>query len=115
MYDDTVIEGLVLIAPFLVVVVSSYYAYLMWARKLLTPATVGPQCPPIKIGTQRSTLLFADPKLSAPVDQRAGGSARTPAAAGKSSAVGDWLVPVIVWVIVIMMGLAIVGFLLGER
>jgi len=115
MHDDTVIDGLVRIAPFLVVVVSSCYAYLMCARKLLTPATVGPQCPPTKIGIQRSTALFSDPKLSAPVDQQAGGSGRTPAAASKSSAVGDWLVPVIVWVIVIMMGLAIVGFLLGER
>jgi hypothetical protein len=33
----------------------------------------------------------------------------------KSSVAGDWLAPVIVWFLVILMGLAIAGFLLGER
>lgn len=33
----------------------------------------------------------------------------------KSSLAGDWLAPLIVWFLVILMGLAIAGFLLGER
>jgi len=33
----------------------------------------------------------------------------------KLSMAGDWLAPVTVWLLVIMMGLAIAGFVLGER
>ena len=112
MRDDAVIEGLARIALFLVAV--SLYAYLVWARKLLTSLIAGPRYVPIVSGIQRSTL-FPVQKSSSQVDQRAGGIAGNALTKSRFSAAGDWLVPVIVWLLVILMALAIVGFLLGAR
>lgn len=112
MRDNSVIEGLVQIALFLAAV--SSYAYLVWWRKFLTSAMAGPQCVPSTCATQRSTLFLSTQKSASPVDQRVG-VAGSASPKSKFSAAGDWLVPVIVWVLVILMTLAIVGFLLGDR
>jgi hypothetical protein len=112
MRDDAVIEGLARIALFLAAV--SSYAYLMWGRKLLTSLIAGPHNPPIAAGIQRSTL-FSTQKSSSQIDQRGGGIAGKALTKSRFSVAGDWLVPVIVWLLVILMALAIVGFLLGAR
>jgi hypothetical protein len=113
MRDNGVIEGLVQIALFLAAV--SSYAYLMWRRKFLTSTVAGPRYVPSTYAIQRSTLFLSTQKSSSPVDQRGGGIAGSASPKSKFSAAGDWLVPVIVWVLVILMTLAIVGFLLGDR
>jgi hypothetical protein len=112
MLDNGVIEGLVQIALFLAAV--SSYAYLVWARKRLPSVAAGPRCLPGTYAIQRSTLFLSTQKSSSPVDQRLG-VAGSVSPKSKFSAAGDWLVPVIVWVLVILMTLAIVGFLLGDR
>jgi hypothetical protein len=112
MRDNGVIEGLVRIAFFLAAV--SSYAYLVWATKRLTSAIAGPQCVPGINAIQRSTLFLSTQKSSSPINQRVG-VAGSVSPKSKFSAAGDWLVPVIVWVLVILMTLAIVGFLLGDR
>jgi len=33
----------------------------------------------------------------------------------KLSLIGEWVAPIVVWVVVIALGLAIAGFLLGEK
>lgn len=113
MRDNGVIEGLVQIALFFAAV-SSYYAYLMWARKLLTEVMAGPPYAPSTNAIQRSTLFLSAQKSSSPINQRVG-VAGSVSPKSKFSAAGDWLVPVIVWVLVILMTMAIVGFLLGDR
>ncbi len=112
MRDSGAIEGLVRIALFLAGV--SSYAYLVWARKRLTSAMAGPRYVPGTNASQRSTLFLSTQKSSSPINQRVGVAGST-APKSKLSAAGDWLVPVIVWVLVILMTLAIVGFLLGDR
>ena len=111
MRDDGVIEGLVRIALFLAAV--SSYAYPVWARKRVTSAMVGPRYMS-GFRFQRSTLFLSTQKSSSPINQRVG-IARSVSPRNKFSAAGDWLVPVIVWVMVILMTMAIVGFLLGDR
>jgi hypothetical protein len=112
MRDNGVIEGLVRIALFLAAV--SSYAYLVWARKLLTSGMAGPRCVPGIDAIPRSTLFLSTQKSSSPINQRVG-VAGSVSPKSKFSTAGDWLVPVIVWVLVILMTLAIVGFLLGDR
>jgi len=112
MRDNAVIEGLVRIALFLAAV--SSYAYLVWARKLITSAIAGSPSALSQAGIQRSTLSLSTQKSSSPMNQRVG-IAGSASPKSKFSAAGDWLVPVIVWVLVILMTLAIVGFLLGDR
>ena len=112
MRDNRVIEGLVQTALFLAAVCS--YAYLVWARKLLTPAMAGPRYASGINAIQRSALFLSTQKSTSPADQRVG-IAGSASVKSKFSAAGDWLVPVIVWVLVILMTLAIVGFLLGDR
>ncbi len=107
-----VIEGLVQIALFLAA--ASSYAYLVWARKRVTPAMAGPRYMPGFKAIQRSILLLSTQKSSSPINEHAG-VAGSVSPKSKLSAAGDWLVPVIVWVLVILMTLAIVGFLLGDR
>ena len=112
MRDNGVIEGLVRIALFLAVV--SSYAYLVWARKFLTALAAGPRYALGVNAIQRSALVLSTQKSSFPMNQRVGVAGGV-SPKSKFSAVGDWLVPVIVWVLVILMTLAIVGFLLGDR
>ncbi len=112
MRDNGVIEGLVQIALFLAA--ASFCAYLVWARKLLTSVVVGPRYVPGANAIQRSSLFLSTEKSSSPINQRVGGAGSV-SPKSKFSAAGDWLVPVIVWVLVILMTLAIVGFLLGDR
>jgi len=111
MRENGVIEGLAQIALFLAAVCS--YAYLVWARKLLILAMTGRRYAPGINAIQRSTLFLSTQKSGSPA-QRVG-IAGSASAKSKFSAAGDWLVPVIVWVLVILMTLAIVGFLLGDR
>lgn len=111
MYDHTVIEGLAQIALFLAVV--SSYAYVVWAKKGHSLAVPSPPQPD-QTDPYLAKLFFASQEVSRPVGPQSGGAAGRPPQ-GKLAAAGDWLVPVIVWFLVIMMGVAIVGFLLGDK
>ncbi len=112
MRDNGVIEELVRIALFLAAV--SSYAYPVWARKRLTSAMGGPGYVPSANAIQRSTLFPSTQKSFSPAGRRIN-VARSVSPKSKFSATGDWLVPVIVWVMVTLMTMAIVGFLLGDR
>lgn len=120
MNESTVIQRLMLIASFLVSL--PYLAYVMWAKSRGTALALGqrllPQWPyfqyskPLALSDLRSAKgkqMLNTEGLGRPT---AGwhASAKT-----RSSAIGDWLAPLIVWFLVIAMAMAIVGFLLGER
>ena len=119
MKDYTVIQRLVPITSFLASL--SVYAYVVWAKKHRIAVMVGQWFLPHRPETQHWTKLFLAAIHFGKEDDTLGAAAsRKPAGNGKASenrlsVVGDWLAPIIVWVLVISMGLAIVGFLLGER
>ena len=112
MRDDTAIEGLLRIAFFFAAV--SSYVSMMWAKKLLTSPVAGPKFLASNTRIQHSTFHL-DQKPTYPIDERSGGVHGNGSTKDRLSAAGDWLVPVIVWALVILMTLAIVGFVLGDR
>jgi hypothetical protein len=116
---NTVIQSL-LVTSFLTCL--SAHAYVVWSRR--RPIAVGAGQAFQRLGTepQRWTALFLAAFHSEKEGSTPGaGVLRNPAGTGKAatknrlSMAGDWLAPIIVWILVILMGLAIVGFLLGER
>lgn len=119
MKDYTVIQRLVPVTSFLARL--SSYVRVVWTKRQ-RPAVITQ--PPLVLGPEtwhwKPFFLSAahpgrEDETPRPV------AMRTPAGTGKHvstsrfSAAGDWLAPIIVWALVILMGLAIVGFLLGER
>ena len=113
---NTVIQRLVLLASF-----AGLSSYLVWAKRRRIAAMAGPWFPPPGTETRRWTTLFRSTLHSGKDDTLVTGALREPVGNGKATArnkvsvAGDWLAPVIVWFLVISMGLAIVGFLIGER
>ena len=109
---ETVIEGVVRICFFLAAVCS--YAYIFWFEKLRAATVLGPQGQTNGIETKQENLVFATQQLTPPISRQAGGAGKS-STQTKMTAAGDWLVPLIVWVLVILMAAAIVGFLLGDK
>jgi len=110
---DTVILGAVRICFFLAAVCS--YVYIFWTGKPRRAAFLGPPSQPDGVERKQENLIFATQQLTPPVGRQAGGGAGKSSTPGKLAAAGDWLVPLVVWVLVILMTAAIVGFLLGGR
>jgi hypothetical protein len=113
---NTVIQKLSLLTYFFFTLFS-YYASMVWTRcriggipfQGLRPTGIQSQPP--------ATIFFT--AVSSEKDQPVGSGAsrRSPGspARTKFSVAGDWLAPALIWLLVISMGLAIAGFLLGEK
>lgn len=97
---------------FFFAVVSSYASMLSVSRRALLVA--GPPFLAQAMNAQLKTSLLSKQQFPSSFNLPTGNAPKTPVK-GKLSAAGDWLVPIIVWVLVIMMSAAIVGFLLGDR
>jgi hypothetical protein len=85
-----------------------------WRTSFASPAQSW-QSLSIQPESEATTFFRTVQQSRSPLGQRAGRMAEKPPDKGRLAVVADWLVPVIVWFLVIMMGLAIVGFLLGDR
>ncbi len=112
MFDASGIESLLLFALFFAVV--SSYAYLLFVRRRRISCFVNLPYRAKNTFNQKDHFMLSE-KASSPVNQHDGGRAGRGPARGRLSAAGDWLVPVIVWLLVTMMAMAIVSFLLGGR
>ena len=66
-------------------------------------------------GTLRIRKALEDATMKDVTHRRDDEVAPKASSTNKLSLVGDWLAPTLVWLLVITMGLAIVGFLLGNR
>ena len=116
--DPTVIQRLLFLVSFL----ASLYCYLCRVRvtRSRIAATIGPWFPPPESALQHQTTLFRS-TLHRECKTQGGGGVHKAGGGGKApsknrlSIAGDWLAPAIVWFLVIMMGMAVVSFLLGER
>lgn len=120
MNEYTVIQRLLLIASFLVSL--PYYAYAMWAKTGRTAFVFGQTLLPQLPDFQHSKPSALSDLHSAKEKQMLGTGGMGKPSSGwhasaktRSATIGDWLAPLIVWFLVITMGMAIVGFLLGER
>ena len=120
MNEYTVIQRLLLIASFLVSL--PYCAYVMWAKRGRTAFVLGQTPLPQWPDSQHSEPSALSDLHPAKEKQMLGSAGLGKPIAGwqpstrtRSAAIGDWLAPLIVWFLVIAMGMAIVGFLLGER
>jgi len=110
MADDTILRGLMQSALF-VASIFLLYEYTLWAKRCGSLISSTPELPPNKYAVENRGILFASQRLASPV----GSPGRKGASNAKWATLGDWIVPVIVWLLVIMMTLAIVAFLLGDR
>ena len=117
---NTAIQRLVLVASFLAGL--SSYAYVIWANRRRIAVMVGQRVLPRGTEIQHWATLFLSAVHSGKEDNMLGvGALRKPSINGRAptkdrlSIAGDWLAPIFVWLLVITMSLAIVGFLLGER
>jgi hypothetical protein len=117
----TVIQRLVLVTSFLASL-SSYYGYVAWANRRRMAGLPGQWFLPRRTENRDRTTIFLTAAHSGKEDHplRFGASRKSigngkDAPKNRLSVAGDWLAPVLVWFLVISMGLAIVGFLLGER
>lgn len=63
----------------------------------------------------RSTLHPGNERKPSGGGAHKGDDSGTSSSKKRWSVAGDWLAPAIVWILVIMMGIAIVSFLLGQR
>lgn len=116
--DPTVIQRSLFLVSFL----ASLSCYLCRVRvtRSLIPARMGPWFPPPGSELQHRTTLFRSSlHRECKTDgvggaHKAGGGGKAPSK-NRLSIAGDWLAPAIVWFLVIMMGMAVVSFLLGER
>ena len=120
MNEYTVIQRLMLMASFLVSL--PYCAYVVWPKRGHTAFVFGQTLLPQWPDFQHSKPSALSDLHSAKEKQMLGtGGVGKPIAGWqpstktRSAAIGDWLAPLIVWFLVIAMGMAIVGFLLGER
>jgi len=99
----------------------TYCASAMWAKRHSFAVRAG-----LRFPSRRAETLWASVFLSAlqsgkedPIPgvgawhDRGGQGSTSPK--HRLSVAGDWLAPIIVWILVITMGMAIVGFLLGQR
>ena len=77
-------------------------------------AATGPRIPEIDCGILRRTHFLAH-DVSPGGGHPPGGAAGPGSRRSTLAAAGDWLVPAIVWILVILMGAAVVGFLLGNQ
>jgi hypothetical protein len=121
MMMNTVIQKLVLVTSFLASL-SSYYGYVVWANRRRMAGLPAQWFLPRRSENQDWTTIFLTAAHSGNEDHPLGfGASRKSSGNGKDtqknklSVAGDWLAPILVWFLVISMGLAIVGFLLGER
>jgi hypothetical protein len=106
---DTVFAGLLGTAFLLAAALSQTLFH--WTGKL-RPAT-GPRIPDIDAGILRRVHFAHD--ASPGTGQTPGAGAGPASPRGTLAVAGDWLVPAIVWILVILMGAAVVGFLLGNQ
>jgi len=114
MHDYTVIEGLLRFALFLAAV-SFLSTYMVCAKKWRIPLATGLQDVSSPSEIQLTSVCRSIQQSQSSFERGAGGVAGKASNKGKFAAFGDWLVPVIVWFLVITMALAIVGFLLGDK
>jgi len=112
MQSDTLVSGLALVALFFAVV--SSYAYMLRVQRD-TSLVAGSPFRTGGIDFLFKTSFLSKQQFPSPIGGRTGNTA--PRSTGKSrlSAASDWLVPIIVWVLVLLMSAAIVGFLLNGR
>lgn len=111
MKDYVIIQGRVFFALFLLAISS----FIVWMKTQGIQIVAGPLLRLRRIETQRSSaILFAKQNSPSSIDPQAGDVAQK-APKDRLSSAGDWLVPIIVWFLVLTMGVAIVGFLLGEK
>ncbi|MFZ3262696.1 MAG: hypothetical protein WA172_01725 [Terriglobales bacterium] len=118
---NTVIQRLLLVTSFLASL-SFYYGYVVCAKRHRMAGSPGQHFLPRSPENWDWTSLFLTAAYSGKEDHSlTGGTSRKPSGTAKDvpknrlSVAGDWLAPALVWFLVISMGLAIVGFLLGER
>jgi hypothetical protein len=120
MNESMVIQRLMLIASFLISL--PYCAYVMWPKSRRAAVALGqtllPQWPDFQ---SSKPLALADLRSAKEKQMLGTGGLGRPTAGWHgsvkthASTIGDWLAPLIVWVLVIAMGMAVVGFLLGQR
>ena len=114
MHHDTLFLGLSQIALFLGAVFFCFYTTLARARR--ATFITRPNFPDCNPWIAPATFFFFSNQQSSPqFSPSPGAPAVKHTAKSRFSATGDWLVPIIVRGLVILMGLAIVGFLLGDR
>jgi len=107
---ETVFAGVLGGAFFLAVLLSQ--TLLLWTEKLHPAA--GPRIPELDRRVLRRAHLLAQD--ASPRTGQSPGSGAGPVSPRRRLAVaGDWLVPAIVWILVILMGAAVVGFLLSNQ
>ncbi len=101
---------------------SSYYGYVAWSKRCPLVGSTGQSFPRRGTEIRCWTTTFLTAAYSGKEDHPpTGGTSRKPSGSAKDvpknrlSAAGDWLAPALVWFLVISMGLAIVGFLLGQK
>jgi len=85
-------------------------------RKTSRPALAGlgfaPKLPEVR---PRAIFFLSSQGSSSPLNHPPVGGSGKVSPKGGSSALADWLAPVIVWILVLLMAMGIVGFLLGEK
>ncbi len=112
---NTVIHGLSPLTSFLITL-SAYYAFMIWTRRRRGEISLQS----MSGGTENqppATIFFTAVYSEKDQPVGSGASRRSPgnSARPKLSVAGDWLAPALIWFLVISMGLAIAGFLLGEK
>jgi len=118
MNDPTVIQRLLFLLSFLASL-SCFLSRVRVTRSHIA-ATIGPWFPPPESEFHDQATLFRSTLHRECKTQGDGGAHKTggggkAASKNRLSVAGDWLAPAIVWFLVIMMGMAVVSFLLGER
>jgi hypothetical protein len=114
MRDATVIRCCLQVGIFLFSLLSC--AYVLFRKTSSAPAVAGlgagsklPEVRPLAI------LFLSSQGSSSPLSPPHADGAGKLSPKGGSSALADWLAPVIVWILVLLMAMGIVGFLLGEK
>lgn len=118
---NTVIQRLLLVTSFLASL-SSYYGYVAWGNRRRLAGSPGQWFPRRGTEIQHWATTYLTAVHSREEDHPpTGGTSRKPSGSANDvpknrlSVAGDWLAPALVWFLVISMGLAIVGFLLGQK
>lgn len=90
-------------------------AFILWAMKRSRAVACRPLILAGMGDVLQKAIFSSNERPSPPFNQRSGQVTPRGIRRSRLSVAGDWLVPVIVWFLVIMMTMAIIGFLLGDR